>query len=312
MKRRTAKPTIESNDGMDIVVAGGSGFLGGALVQALRSGGHQVSILTRRPVKPGDVQWNPAETGAWVPAVQGADAVVNLAGEAIAGARWTPARKKMLRDSRLVSTRAIARAILSAARPPVLLSASGIGYYGTHDEQPLTEDSPPGEDFLATLCQEWERAALDAASVTRVVLLRTGVVLGTGGGALAELARPFKLFAGGPIGSGSQFVSWVHLDDWVGLAQWAIATPAVAGPLNLTAPTPVTNADLAHALGTAMHRPSFVAAPAFAVRLIAGEMADAAILNGQRVLPAKALAHGYRFEHPTIESALHSIFAPAG
>lgn len=296
---------------MEIAVAGGSGFLGQALVRALAQRGHTVSILTRNPRRPNDVRWDPAADGPWMDVVHRSGAVINLAGESIAGQRWTPTRKQALRVSRIDATRALARAIRTAARPAILLSASGIGVYGTPGDTPLTEDSPAGSDFLARLCVEWEREALGAADVTRVVLLRTGVVLDQGGGALPELARPFKLFAGGPIGSGRQYVSWIHLADWVGMVCWAAENSAVSGPLNLTAPTPVRNADLARALGAALHRPSALPAPAFAVRLIAGEMADAAILEGQQVLPAKALALGYRFQYPDLDVALRDIYRAA-
>jgi hypothetical protein len=296
-----------------IVIAGGTGFLGRALAARLTARGDRVAVLTRRPTALAELGWDPAAPdGAWVQAVQTADAVVNLAGESISAARWTPARKTALRDSRLKATGALARVVSSAARPPVLISASGIGYYGTPGDTLLTEQDPPGGDYLARLCVEWEAAALGAAERARVILLRTGVVLARNGGALTELARPFQFFAGGPIGSGQQFVSWIHLDDWVGMTVWAIDTAAVAGPLNLTAPEPVRNADMARELGRAMGRPSLLRAPAFAVRLVAGEMADAAILNGQRVLPAKAQALGYRFLFPDLRGALDQIFNRTG
>ncbi len=294
---------------MQVVIAGGSGFLGRALTSSLEAAGHSAKILTRRVSGPSQVFWNPATpSGEWVETVKRADVVVNLAGESLTGARWTPSRKQALRDSRILATGALATAIAAAGRPLVFLSASGIGVYGTADSHAFTEASPTGTDFLADLCKEWERTARQAAPAARVVLLRTGVVLGHGGGALPELMRPFKFFAGGPIGSGRQPVSWIHLDDWLQMAIWAMRTASVDGPLNLTAPEPVTNAEFAHMLGNAMHRPSFVPAPAFAIRLLLGEMAEAAILKGQRVLPGKAQELGYTFRYPWLENALADLF----
>jgi uncharacterized protein (TIGR01777 family) len=294
---------------MHVVIAGGTGFLGGALTRSLAAAGHQTTVLTRRVSGPGQVEWDPAKPrGAWVEAIGRADAIVNLAGESLTSGRWTPERKQRLRESRIGATSALAAAITATGRPIVFLSASGIGVYGTADSSvTFTESSPAGSDFLAELCKEWEQAALPPTSVARVVLLRTGVVLGRAGGALPELARPFRFFAGGPIGSGRQTVSWIHLDDWVQMTMWAMTNAAVEGPLNLTAPNPVSNAELARLLGRALHRPSFLRAPAFALRLLLGEMADAAILNGQRVLPAKALALGYRFRYERLDDALESL-----
>jgi len=295
---------------MQVVIAGGTGFLGRALTSALLADGHPVTVLTRRVAGPSQMQWDPANaTGAWAEAVSRADAIINLAGESITGARWTSVRKQLLRDSRIAATSALATAIAAAGREPVFLSASGIGVYGTSESHAFTEDSPAGSDFLADLCKEWERTAMQAAGAARVILLRTGVVLGHGGGALPELARPFRFFAGGPIGSGRQAVSWIHLEDWLQMTKWAMTNTRVAGPLNLTAPEPVTNAELALTLGSTLHRPSLITAPAFALRLMLGEMAEAAILNGQRVLPAKAQALGYTFRYPSLDDALNALFA---
>lgn len=295
---------------MRIVVAGGTGFLGTPLVDRLEHEGHHVRVLTRRPAAPRDVGWVPDGTaGPWASAVDSADAVINLAGESIAGARWTGAHKARIRDSRRQATRSLAAAIQQAAnRPAVLVSGSATGYYGPRGDEPLTEDDDAGTDFLATVCQEWEAEALRAAAVTRVVLLRTGIALERGGGALPQMALPFMLFAGGPVGSGRQFYSWIHRDDWIRLVLWSLRTEQVSGPLNATAPAPARNRDFAHALGRALHRPAFVPAPAFALRLALGEMADALLLTGQRVLPAKAERHGFRFEFPALEPALTSIY----
>jgi uncharacterized protein (TIGR01777 family) len=241
-------------------------------------------------------------------AVRAADVVVNLAGAPLVGPRWSDARKRVILDSRITPTRALADAILDAPRPPAFLSGSGVGAYGLHEDERLDESSPRGTDFLAEVCRQWEEAANRAASAARVVWLRTGVVLARHGGALPQLARPFWFFVGGSIGSGRQYVSWIHLDDWVGMTIWAMHTAAVSGPLNVTGPNPVTNAALSSAIGAALHRPSLMRVPALPVRLALGEMAGATILGGQRVVPAKATALGFKFKHPRIDDALAGIY----
>lgn len=299
---------------MKVVVTGGSGFLGGALVSALRGDGHDVLVLTRRPArKPGEMQWDASPSlGPWVKAFEAAGAVVNLAGEPIAEGRWTSARKQAILASRVEATRAVVGALRTAgASDAALLSGSAVGYYGTHRDEPLDEASTPGHDFLASVCREWEAEAL-AASGARVVLLRTGFVVARDGGALPRLALPFHFFAGGPLGSGGQVMSWIHRDDWVAMVRWALGNAAVRGPLNLTAPAPVTNREMAQALGRALHRPSVLPAPALALRIVLGEMADALILNGQRVLPRAALASGFSFRYQTIEGALAAIYGGGG
>jgi uncharacterized protein len=297
---------------MTIVIAGGTGFLGSALIRSFRAEGHRVLVLTRRPRHGDDRAWTPGDTTnrSWMDVVDGADAVINLAGESIATRPWTNARKSALRESRVNATTSLVQAIGTAQRrPPVFLSASAIGIYGNRGDEPLTEDSAPGADFLASICLEWERLARTAAPASRVVLLRTGLVLNRSGGVLPPLALPFRLFVGGAVGSGRQFMSWIHLDDWVGIVRWALATNGVSGPLNLTAPAPVTNADFGRALGRALGRPSFIPTPAFPLRLALGEMADALILGGQRVLPARAEAMGYRFKYATVDDALRAIYS---
>jgi uncharacterized protein len=242
--------------------------------------------------------------------VSGAAAVINLAGEPIADGRWTPARKQGLRDSRLLSTRTLAEAIKASANPPrTFISGSAIGYYGGHsDSLPLTEASPPGSDFLATMCVEWEAEAQRAAGPSvRVILLRTGIVLERGGGALAKMLLPFRFFAGGTIGSGRQYVSWIHRLDWMEMVRWLVDTPEIAGAVNATAPHPVTNAEFARALGRALHRPALVPAPGFALRLALGEMANS-ILTGQRVVPSRALSAGFHFRYPEIAIAFRGMF----
>lgn len=307
---------------MAIVVAGGTGFLGSALVQALAADGREVVVLTRGghtgpPLPSGSVQpprlvqWTPDGTaGAWASIVNGAEAVVNLAGESIAGRRWSAAHKQRILDSRVQATRSLAAAIGRATAPPaVFVSGSAVGYYGLLGDEIVAEDHAPGADFLAQVCVQWEaEAACAARPPTRVVCIRTGLVLERDGGALPQMLPPFKLGAGGPVGSGRQYWPWIHRRDWVDLVRFALRTPALVGPINLTAPNPVTNAEFARALGRALHRPSFLPAPGFALKVLLGEMADALLLSGQRAVPAKAEKLGYQFAFKDLDSALGSIF----
>jgi uncharacterized protein len=300
-----------SVEAMRIVVAGGSGFLGRALIERLRADGHETVILTRRPKRAGEIAWAPYEAPAgqpWAAAIAGADAVVNLAGESIAGRRWTAARKRAIHDSRVVPTRAIAAAIAAAGHPPrVLVSSSAVGIYGSRGEERLTEESRLGTGFLADVGRGWEAAAA-VPPPTRPVLVRSGVVLDRHGGALPQMALPFRFFVGGRTGSGRQYMSWIHLDDWTAMVRWALVTDAVSGPLNATAPGPVTNAEFARTLGRVLRRPALVPAPAPTLRLLLGELADALLLEGQRVLPAKALASGFDFRYASLEEALRAIY----
>jgi uncharacterized protein (TIGR01777 family) len=252
--------------------------------------------------------WNPdAPSEPWAETVGTADAVINLAGESIAGRRWTRARKTAIFDSRVRSTRALARAIQAGQKPLAFLSGSAKDFYGTRDDTPVTEETPPGADFLSRLAIEWEREAMTVAPVTRVVLLRTSLVLTREGGALPQIALPFRFFAGGPVGSGRQGFSWIHIDDWVSMVRWALDRSSVTGPLNVAAPKPVSNAEFARTLGRVLDRPAFMHAPAFAVRLALGEMAEV-VLNGQYVVPAKALSLGFRFRYPRLEEAMAAIY----
>jgi uncharacterized protein (TIGR01777 family) len=307
---------------MRIVIGGGSGFLGSPLAEMYAEEGHDVRVLTRSLMSgdtrhdPGTgvpgitrVGWKPdGSSGPWAPVVDGADAVVNLAGESLAARRWTPQGKAGLRNSRIHATRSLVAAIDAArTRPGVFVSGSAVGYYGPADAQPLSEIDKPGQDFLANLCVEWEQEARKAEASTRVVLLRTGLVLERSGGALPEMMKPFKFFVGGPIGSGRQYVSWIHRLDWIEIVRWIVQTTAVSGAVNATAPHPVTNRHLTRALGHALHRPSLVPVPGFALKAIVGEFAES-LLTGQRVIPARAQKDGYHFRYPEIEQAFRGIF----
>ena len=301
---------------MKIVITGGTGFLGRPLATSLAADSHTVVILSRQASSAPEAQvrlvtWLPnGETGGWSSEVDGADVVVNLAGEPIAQSRWTTAHKARILESRLNATRSLVAAIGQAATPPrVLVSGSAVGYYGPSGDAVLDEDAPGGGDFLAEVCARWEAEASRAsASRTRVVTIRTGLVLERNGGALSRMVLPFRIGAGGRVGSGRQYWPWLHRDDWIALVRWAIETPTVAGAVNATAPYPVTNAEFARALGQALHRSALLPAPAFALRLLLGEMADALLLSGQRAIPAKAERAGFVFRHPRLDGALRAIF----
>jgi uncharacterized protein len=296
---------------MKIVIAGGSGFIGEPLVRRLLSRGDDVAVLSRDPAKiraGRGVAWDGKTQGAWSSEVAAADAVINLAGENIADGRWTGERRQRLVASRLDSTHALVEAMQrDAARPRTFVNASAIGFYGDRGNEALDERASRGSGFLAELVEQWEAAAREAEPLARVALVRFGVVLAADGGALQKLVLPFKLGAGGPIGSGKQWMSWVDRDDAVRLIVWALDTPAAGGVYNATAPEPVRNRDFARELGRALHRPAVLPTPAFALRLAFGQMADEALLAGQRVLPRRASGEGFTFEHPSLASALAHI-----
>jgi uncharacterized protein len=298
--------------GMKVVVAGGSGFLGQALRTALLANGHAVANFTRRPTPtaPDDVPWIPDGTvGAWSRVIEGADAVVNLAGAGIADGRWTPQRKHAILSSRLLATKSIVAAIRRASAPPrVLINASGIGYYGPHGDEIVTEATPAGNDFLAQVCVQWETEAEQASTHTRVAIVRTGVALHASGGALTRMLLPFKLGAGGPIGSGTQYMPWIHRDDWVDLVRWLIADLEARGAFNGCAPAPVSNAEFGRTLGRALGRPAILPTPALALKLVFGEMADL-LLTGQRAIPARATELGFQFRFPSLQDALADLIA---
>lgn len=289
---------------MNVAVTGGTGFIGARLVARLATEGHQVRVLSRKPERGAvffDALAKPAPG-----LLDGCDAVINLAGEPISQ-RWTPEHKDRVLRSRVQGTAAIVEAARAAGSVKVLMSASAIGYYGPHGDEKLHENSPPGNDFLAEVCKAWEVAAAPAKSAgIRTVLPRIGVVLHPEGGALKQMLPLFKLGVGGRLGSGKQYMSWIHLDDVISLLLHALKTQVVDGPMNVTAPVPVTNADFTRALGAALHRPALFPAPAFALKLALGEMSSM-ILEGQRVMPDKALLTGFNFAYPTLESALGNL-----
>jgi uncharacterized protein len=301
---------------MKIVIAGGTGFIGRALCATLIQGGHRVAVLTRqlglihhRPELPVQVvEWNARDSGPWEQVLEGADAVINLAGTPIADARWTDVRKQLIIDSRILTTRLLVRALSRwSSKPATFISASGIGYYGATDDRRLDEGAARGNGFLADLCLAWESEALRAAECgARVVLLRTGMVLEQDGGALPKMLLPFRFFAGGPIMPGSQWVSWIHRRDHIGLIQWALSTPTVSGPINAVAPEPVTMRTFCEVLGRVLHRPSWLPVPRFALNVLLAELGTL-MTTGQRVIPAKAMAGGYRFQYPMLEQALRDV-----
>ncbi len=304
---------------MKILVTGSSGLVGTALVKALGRDGHMVCRLMRpesaanNEVKDGfNVAWNPA-TGELGGAGVGPDAVVNLAGASIADGRWSAERKAVLRASRIDTTRALVEALAKMnVRPSVLVSASAIGIYGNRGDELLTEESKAATDFLAALARDWEAEALKAEALgIRVVLARFGIILSREGGALAKMLLPFKLGAGGKLGAGQQWMSWVTLEDVVGILRMVIEKSAARGAVNVVAPQPLKNAEFTKVLAKALHRPALFPAPAFALRLVLGEMADALLLSSQRVAQQKLQQLGYSFLHPDLPAALSHVLKPA-
>lgn len=293
---------------MKIVVAGGSGFIGEPLVRRLLAKGHDVAVLSRNPakVKAGrGVAWDAKSQGGWSAEVAAADAVINLAGENVGEGRWTEARKKRLVDSRLDSTHALIAAMRrEPQRKRTFLNASAVGLYGDRGDETLDESADAGRGFLASLVTRWEAAAREAEPLARLVLVRFGVVLAPDGGALAKLLLPFRLGAGGPIGSGKQWMSWIDRDDALRLIEWVLETELARGAYNATAPHPATNREFAKTLGAALHRPALLPTPAFALKLAFGQMADEALLASQRAVPARAEREGFRFEYPTLATSL--------
>ena len=301
---------------MKIVIAGGSGFIGRPLSESLVQDGHQVTVLSRDPsaartrLSPSVtiIGWDSRTRGPWEHAVEGADAVVNLAGEPVADARWTPERKQVLRNSRIGTTRLLVQTIMDLPhRPPTLINASAIGYYGPRDPTPVDEHNPAGSGFLADLCVAWEKEAMQAEGFgLRVVRLRIGMVLGNDGGALPRMVPPFRFFVGGPVSPGHQWVSWIHRHDLIRLIDWALTDPKVTGPVNGVAPGAVTMQDFCRMLGRVMGRPSWLPVPEFVLRLALGELSTL-LTTGQRVEPTAALRGGFVFRFPALEPALQEI-----
>lgn len=289
---------------MRVAITGATGLLGGALAEALEARGHQVLPLSRSREKSA-LPWSPRDGFESLDAFREFDVLVHLAGESVAG-RWTEEKKRRIRDSRVLSTKALAEQIAGAPTPPkAFVSASAVGYYGDRGDEVLTEESPPGDGFLAQVGVEWESAALEAArSGVRVALLRTAVVLSEQGGALEVMARPFRFGLGAVLGSGKQFFPWVSLRDWVRLAVACVEEERWVGPVNMASPNPVRNREFSLALGTALRRPVFLRAPAFVLRLLLGEMADEGLLASQRVVPKRAQERGFEFEDVEIRPTL--------
>ncbi|HET9917358.1 MAG TPA: TIGR01777 family oxidoreductase [Candidatus Binatia bacterium] len=300
---------------MKIVITGATGMIGSLLVERLSNRfDTSLVLLSRRPAREIPVAnrqwlaWQPGASGEWERAIDGADAVINLAGEPIAGKRWSARQKMILRASRIEATQSLVEAIgKSKVRPKTLISASAVGYYGPHGEERLNEDSKPGDDFLSRLCVDWESEARKAESLgARVCLLRTGIVLAKGAGALQKMVPPFKFFAGGPLGSGQQWMPWIHIDDEVGLIEFLLDRSDASGPFNGTAPNPVTMAEFAQALGRALNRPSWASVPPSVLALMLGEMADM-LLTGQRAVPDAALKLGFQFKYPHLADAFSAL-----
>ncbi|MEW6364957.1 MAG: TIGR01777 family oxidoreductase [Acidobacteriota bacterium] len=294
---------------MRVLVSGASGLIGPATINYLQAAGHDVVRLVRTTSSDTGVRWDPAAGKIDRAALHGIGAVIHLAGESIAEGRWTRRKKARIRDSRVRGTRLLCEALARLLdRPAVLVSASAMGYYGDRGDEVLREESPPGSGFLADVCREWEAAADPAREAgIRVVHLRSGLVLSALGGALARMITPFKLGVGGTIGDGRQYMSWVSLDDLVGVIRHALENEGLEGPVNAVAPNPVTNAEFTRALGKALSRPTVFRMPARIARLALGEMAEDLLLASARLVPARLLACGFTFRHPDIESALRHV-----
>jgi uncharacterized protein (TIGR01777 family) len=301
---------------MKVIISGASGLIGTALTKALRDRGDTVLHLVRKSesqlASSSEIRWDPLSARVDVQAMEGADAVVHLSGANVSEGRWTPARKQVLRSSRLDSTRVLVDSLARLRqKPKVFVSASAVGYYGNRGDEILTETARPGSDFLSLLARDWEAEAARAAeSGIRTVILRFGVVLSGAGGALPEIIRPFKFGAGGPLGSGRQWLSWIALEDAVDTIQSAFVKPDWSGPINVVAPEPVRNTEFAKIVGRVLQRPAILPAPAFMLRLALGEMADALLLASQRVIPERLVKSAYAFKFPDLEGALRTMLRP--
>lgn len=300
---------------MRIIITGGTGLIGRALAANLVADGHEVIVLTRNPTRTTRlpaavklVKWDAATATGWGDLADGADAIVNLAGEGIADGRWSQQRKEGIYTSRVNAGAAVMQAIEAADRKPkVLIQSSAVGYYGPSTDKILTEDAAPGSDFLSQVCFDWEASTAGAESLgVRRVVIRTGIVLSNEGGAWPKIVLPFKLFAGGPIGSGRQYWPWIHLDDEVAAIRFLIENPEASGVFNLSAPTPLSNREFAAKLGAVMGRPAFFPAPGFALRVVFGEMSTV-LLDGQRAVPQRLEQAGFRFRYPDAEAAFKAL-----
>lgn len=294
---------------MHIAVTGSGGLIGSALVLFLATGGHEVIRLVRRSPSGDDVLWDPAQGVRDLSRLEGVDAVIHLAGENIAVGRWTAQRKEEIRRSRVEGTRRLSESLANLSRrPKVLVSASAVGFYGDRSDEILSEESAPGKDFLAQVCQEWEAVTEPASRVgIRVVCLRFGMILSPAGGALKKMLLPFKFGAGGRMGSGEQYVSWIAIDDAIGAIDHAMYTESLRGPVNAVSPTPVTNAEFTRVLGRVLSRPALLPMPAFAARALFGELVDALLLASQQVVPTRLQESGFRFGYPELEGALRHL-----
>jgi uncharacterized protein len=298
-----------------IVISGASGLIGSELIPFLAKGRHHILRLVRKPqAGPDEIRWNPLKGEIDLGALEGADAVVHLAGENIAGGRWTADKKKRMRESRIQGTRFLAQSLAYLFEPPkAMVSVSAIGYYGNREDEILNEESSPGVGFLPGLCQEWEAATAPAVfRGIRVVIPRIGMVLSASGGALSPMLPVFRLGIGGRIGSGSQYMSWIAMDDLVGIIHHAIQSNSLQGPVNAVSPNPVTNSAFSEILGRVLDRPAIFCLPAFAARLALGEMANEVLLAGARVRPLKLERSKYKFLFPELESALRHILQKPG
>jgi uncharacterized protein len=295
---------------MKILISGSHGLVGQALIKSLEPEGHQIFRLVRHyPGSPFEIEWSPDRYSIALSLIEGFDAVVHLAGESIAEGRWTEEKKKRIRESRVKGTKLLSDALANLTDPPkTLISASAIGYYGDRGDELLTESSAPGNDFLSQVCVEWEQATSHATQMgIRVVNTRFGIILDKNGGALKKMLPPFRMGLGGRIGSGKQWMSWITLDDVVGALKYALTNEALSGPANFVVPNPVRNAEFTKTLGQVLSRPTLFPIPAFGVRLLFGEMADALLLSSQRVEPQKLQRSEYQFLYPQLEPALRHI-----
>lgn len=298
----------ENSCPMKILISGASGLLGSALVPFLRTGGHEVFTLTRHsPGSRYEIQWDIKKQQLQAESLEGFDAVIHLAGESIMG-RWTHDKKERIMQSRVQGTRLLVNTLKSLERPPaVFISSSAVGYYGDRGSETLSESASQGDGFLAEVCEAWEAEARKAESVTRVVLARTGIVMSAKGGALAQMLPPFQLGVGGKLGSGQQYMSWISLDDMLRAFYHCLYTPAIQGPVNFTAPTPVKNERLTEVLGQVLHRPAFFQVPAFALELVMGEMADEMLLSSTRAVPDRLVSSGFVFQYPDLKGGLRHV-----